>query len=983
MAKWIRRKIMPDILEAIEATDRSVHVFYITSEGGEGKTVLLRQIGMELGSPGGIAHHERWSGILDLYHSEVNTNSGLETHMGKALQTEEKEFQPYRDQRDAYDARREAGLIGPELETERSHMAEVFAKCVNTVTRWRRVVIALDTTERIQYEVDEVQRLCGLEDENTTVRAWLLDQLRRWENCVVLLVGRPEAAPYLGEALEKTLASAPGIRYEVRTLGAFDEDDACAYFELKKSEFPSLHALDAEICHRLWEVTEGRPIRLDLTVEVIEHGLGFDRFREKVEHGEDKEIRREIDGMLIDHVMRGEPDRSVRDVLRYLAIARKGLHAELLRHLAGEWALKECQSRLDAVAERGFMKQRPRDERLYLHDEMYQLCDTYLLEPAQVQRLSQRIAGWYDAQIEAADDRDRRKDLQVDSILYRLRANPREGYHWYAQQAEYAIRSAQIGFDLRLRNEVVAFLQSPSPIDRRLLRDAPGLVEEFNCDATARWVKRLMVRGESERAVAVAEQVVDEYPGLCRPDDPGFRLARADLTVYQAQAMIYTARVGSAVHLLRGVIASLEDGHRPGELAQQEPDTYHGWRRNLVLGRGHNNLGYAYWMHLGHYGAAFKEFRAALPYFRASELQEELANTNDNMGRVWALLRHYTRAGAMVDEGLRMRRELGLEYRVALSLNSRAVVHLEFGEFEQARRLSEEALGMFEQLETQRGIGLALITLGQSLRRLGGRWASSAYSFQECDRSLGHGARHLDRAVHIFERVVSEPIRLAEALNELGSLYRERARLAQAMAPGSAFVRTISLEAIRRFDRCIELAEELGLTVWYVDSCEDLAQVYFLRREYANANTWLDAAGERVPAEYKFSVGEVPTEIPEEECVEALWLQMGKVELLSGSLAFDRATDDGPKPAIRHILEETVRHYFLSAAYFERYSNRATGLRTAFRQMYDRLKHCSFDDLRYLEKEALPAIAASYRIDLSRPGRFFEDTLGLALQWGT
>jgi len=981
MPEWIPRKIMPDIRKAIEATDRSTRVFYITSEGGEGKTIFLRQIGMELGSPDGVQPCFPWSGILDLYHSDVNTNSGLEAHLSQALETAG-EFQRFRDERESYAARREAGLIGPELEAERVRMAEVFAECMNAVTRWSRVVIALDTTERIQYEMDEIQKLCQMEDESTTVKAWLLDQLRRWENCVVLLVGRPEADPYLSKALAEALTADSRVRYEAKELGGFDEDEARAYFTQKETEFPALCNVDSGFRHRLWEVTKGRPIRLDLAVEVIEYGLGFDKFREKVEKGSAEKARAEIDRLLVERVMGGEPDDPVSKVLRYLAVARKGLDAGLLHHLAGEWNLDECRARLDAVAERSFMKRHPEDERLFLHDEMYQLCDEHLLQPEEVQRLSQRIVEWYGEQIkDASDDEEKQRDLQVDSLLYRLRANPREGYHWYARQDEYAIRAAEVGFDMRLRNAVLAFLKSRSPVDQQLLRDTPGLGEEITCDCAARWVKRLMVRGENEQAVEVAEKVLDARPGPCPSDVPGFELARADLAVYHAQALIYTGRAQQAVELLREVLAQLEGERRPEQLASQEPETYEGWRRNLVLGRGHNNLGYAYWMYLGHYWVALKEFRWALPYFLASQLREELANTNDNMGRVHALLRDSTRAETLVDEGLALRQELGRDYRIGLSLNSRAIVHLEFEEPHRARRLSEKALSILEGLEAQRGIGLALITLGRSLRQLGGLWTAGLYPFQDCERFFSEGATYLERAVRIFEQVVDEPVRLVETLDELGCIYRDRSRLAHEMAPSSPLARTIAAESIKFLGRCIELADKLRLPVPYVDACEDLAQTYFLRRDYANTRVWLERAEEAVPEDYIFREGGLQKEIPEERRVEAFWLQMGKIELLRGNLVFDAGTDSGSRPATREVLKQTAQHYLLSAAYFEKYSERAVGLRTTFRQMYDRFKRCTLDDLTYLQKEALPAIADKYGIDLSRPGRFFEDTLGLAIEW--
>jgi tetratricopeptide (TPR) repeat protein len=967
---------MPDILEAIKATDRSTYIFYITSKGGEGKTVFLRQVGMELGSQDGIVPCFPWSGILDLYHSDVNTNSGLEVHLSQALETTD-QFQRFRDEREAYAARREAGLIGPELEAERARMPEVFAECMNAITCRNRVVIALDTAERIQYEVDRVQKLCQMEDESTTVKAWLLDQLCRWENCVVLLVGRPEADPYLGKALAETLTADPRVHYETEVLGGFDLDEARAYFTQKETEFPALRDIDPSFCHRLWEVTKGSPIRLDLAVEVIQRELGFDRFREQVEEGSAEEAREQIDRLLIEHVMGGDPDSPVRRVLSYLAVARKGLDAMLLHHLAGEWELDECQKHLDAVADLSFVRQHPEDERLFLHDEMYRLCDTHLLQPADAQRRSQDIVEWYDKLIDAADDRSSRQDLQVDSLLYRLRANPREGYHWCARQAEFAIRAAEVGFDMRLRSELMAFLESQSPVDQRLLRDTPGLVEDFNCDSVAHWVKRLMVRGENTRAVEIAEETC---VALCPSDDPRLKLARADLAVYHAQALIYTGRAEEAVGLLRGMIADTESGRRPEELASEEPETYDGWRRNLVLGRGHNNLGYVYWMHLGHYEAALREFRSAIPYFHASKLWEEIANTNDNRGRVYALRRRPTRAETLVDEGLALRRQLGRDYRIGLSLNSRAIVHLEFGEPDGARRLSEEALSIFEGLGAQRGIGLALITLGRSLRHLGGLWTEGMHSL-DCERFFSEGTTHLDRAVDTFEHIVDEPVRLVEALNELGCIYRDRARLAQEVAPDRPLTRTIAAEAIKLLGRCIELAKKFQFPVPYVDACEDLAQTYFLRRDYSNTQEWLKQAEVRVPEAYKFREGERQPEIPENERIEAFWLQMGKVELLRGNLVFDLGTDGGTKPATCEVLRETAEHYLLSAAYFERYSERAVGLRTTFRQMYIRFKFSPLDELRHLQREALPEIAGNYSIDLTRLGRFFEDTLGLALEW--
>jgi tetratricopeptide (TPR) repeat protein len=974
MPNWVSRHIMSEIVKAIEAGDRSTWVFYVTSEGGQGKTILLRQIGMALGSEDGMVPSLRWSGILDLYHSDVNTNSGLEAHLSQALKTEKNEFGSYLEERDVFTARRKAGLYGSELEEERARIAKVFAMCVNAVTEKRRVVIALDTTERVQYEMDEVQRECHLETEATSVRAWLLEQLRLWRNCVVILVGRPEAVPYLSHALEKTLGKDSRVQYVHKTLRGFTEDEARSYFEEKEKEIPGVSQIDLDFRHRLWEMTEGSPIRLDLAVEVIQRGLGFDGFQEKVAQGSPKTVREEMDRLLIQSVM-SDPNDELRRVLRYLAVACKGLDDELLHHLAGEWSLDECQMLLKAVAERGFIKRRPNDKRLFLHDEMHQLCDTHLLQAADVQSLSGRIAAWYDKRIKETSDSERRQDLQIDSLLYRLRADPRAGYHWYARQAEFAIRGAQTGFDMQMRNEVLTFLGSKSPIDEKLVCDAQGLREEFNCDGTVRWVKRLMVRGKNELAIEVAEKT---SPKFC-PDEARFKLARADRAVYHAQAMIYSGNPREAVAMLHGVIGNIEGERKPEELALFQADTYEGWRRNLVLGRAHNNVGYAYRENLGHYNAALKEFLSAVVYFRASDLQEEMANTHDNMGRVYALFRHPTRAAALVDDGLTVRRELGREYRVGLSLNSRAIVYLEFGNPRDALSLSERALGIFEGLETQRGIGLALITLGRAQRQMGGLWKEGVVSRDDCDKHFRRGADVLERAVGIFEGRVSEPIQRIMALNELGCIHRDWAELTQKGASSPLVGTPRAVRAIRYLEQCIELADRLQFPVQYVDACEDLANTYFSRGHYDSARQWLTRAEERVPDEYKFKEGKLLPEIPMEECVEAFWQQMGKVELLRGNLVWDEGTEGGSKPAARDVLRETAEHFLLSSVYFEQYSGLAVGLQSTFSRVYLRFKHSRLDDLRYLYQEALPAIAKKYNVDPTRFISFFGDTLGLTV----
>jgi len=988
MSNWIPRKnILPPIKRAIQATDHSTYVFYVTGEAGEGKTILLRQVGQSLGSPDGIAARFPWAGLLDLYHSDVNTPSGLETRISQAFNLYD-EFQRYRAQRDDYTSRREAGVADTELETERTRLAEVFAECFNEVTLHRRVVVALDTVERMQYDRDEIQELCELENQTTTVLPWLLDQIPRWQNCVVILSGRPD--PRLEKVL-KDLADDPNVRYEHRKVGEFDKEEIEDYFEAAIYQFPAVAELDAAFRRRLGEWTTGRPIRLELALEVVQHQLGFDRLRQELEDLPVAEAQKRIEERLIVNVMNGEPDPSVRNLLRFLAVARKGLDAELLHYLAGDWDLTFCQQRLDEITPRAFIKRRPEDGRVFLHDDMYDLCDRYA--PADVQALSGRLAAWYDEKITVIDEQikelgasretedrrkelqDRRKALQVESLIYHLRADPRKGYERYIRQADDAIQAAEVGLDMRLRNELLAFLRSKSPIDKRILPPDSRLRKEIACGFAPQWAKRYSIRGQNERAVAVAEKALAAN-APCRYDDPGFRIIRADLTVRHAEALSYLGSNETAVDLLRPVIKEIEGGRRPEELAEQEPRTYAGWRRNQILGRGHNDLGFAFYSQ-GHYRLALQEYRAALPYFRASDLLEETANTSNNMGRVYAALYRRSNAESLIDDSLELRQRLGREYRIALSLVTRGYAHLSFGEPHRARSMAERALGICESLQTQRGIAQGSLVLGRSLRQVGALWVSGVYEPAASRKLFGEAKRNLERAIALYKDQVARPVRLIEAHNEMGCTYREWSALERSTSPESGLARGLASRAIQDLLASIRLAEKHQKPVLLGDSCEDMAQVYFQRGDYENTDVWLNRAEEVVEPRYKIEAGAGLKDVPPEECVEEFWQLMGKIELLRGHLAHERGLLEGQGKVPRSAVEQMTQHYAFAAAYFEQYAERAIRLENTFKQVYSRFKHCKIEDLHYVQTELLPALRSKYHLDPAALTEFFADTLGL------
>jgi tetratricopeptide (TPR) repeat protein len=298
-----------------------------------------------------------------------------------------------------------------------------------------------------------------------------------------------------------------------------------------------------------------------------------------------------------------------------------------------------------------------------------------------------------------------------------------------------------------------------------------------------------------------------------------------------------------------------------------------------------------------------------------------------------------------------------------------------FDELHRARKLSEEALRIFEDLGVQRGIGSASITLGRALRKLG---ALGLDSPEECDKFFRDAAGYLQRAIEIFQNIVNEPARLIEAHDELGCTYRDRAALARIGKSRTALAQGLARDAVKNLETSAKQAKG-EYPVLYVDVCEDLAQVFYQQQEYTDAHRWLQNAESQIPDCYKSKPGTEPCDVPPEECVEEFWLMLGKIGLLRGYLAYDTGLGRDGKVS-RQGLEKAIEHFALAYTYFERYSARATGLETTLKQLYNRFKKCKYGDLRHIQDDVLPQIAKDYSLNPSKLAHFFEDTLGLALQ---
>lgn len=977
MAANVTRKLTNEIFDAINKQDKSLDIFLIVSKGGDGKTYLLRQIeALVMGVQGVIG-----APLIDLYHSNLNSSVGISDAIAEAF-AETGVFRHYAEAREMIEERRKSGLVGKDFETYQQECDRSFQECYDALSAQQRVVLLLDTAERMRYEEDSIQHFCDLSVEGTTVREWLVSQLARSHNTVCVIAGRPEIEAYLEPGLRTIADGCEHTSLRTVTLGGFNHSEVMEFYEQCVDTYEVLEddALDSNVREQLWEATRGNPIRLSLALEVLDSGIELDPIIELIRQGKRQEISDSIDRMLVSCIFEREPDDDKRSTLRYLALTRRGLTAPMLNALEPALSLEECRQRLNAARDRSYVKvyagerQDESEVHYFLHDEMYLLCDTYLDTGIDdLQATSRRIADYCEKAAAAAESRVIKQNYLVDSLIYRLRAAPQAGYEWFVQQNDQAIRGAEEQLDMRLHNEMLAFLRSQSPLDLQLLELNPDLPVRFQCDAGAGWVKRLMIRGRNKEAIHIYELLSSALDSPCSYAATENILAHADLLVYAAQAMIYAGEKDQAIPILQSILKRL--GPLVAQLDEGSKRPW-AWRVQLIAGRAHNNLGYAYWMNEGRFGEALEQFKQAIKYFRhVPALEEEFANVLDNMGRVYALVREQSSAETCVEEGLAIRKQLGRDYRVALSLNSRAIIHLEFDQPRRGLMRVEEALTIFHRVEAKRGVGLALITAGRIRRSLAN--LVDQLSAADCKKLLVDAERDLLEAERIFRNEVTEPVRLIDTQNELGAVYRDLAQIQRREQQG---YHGLTSRALVKFRESIALADSLQLPHQAGDSYEDIAQTYVLRGEMDAALESLVSAEGYVPDEYKLVPVQSRSRKSGNVQHDLYFALLGKVEFLRGRIAYWQCCRQSGGGFEVELLRPVVTHYLLAELYLQSYYGRRDNdrLRSMERQIYLQFKNYSDQELKQVLAMLL-GVADEYEISRTRARAFFESTIGLLL----
>jgi len=957
------------IKAAIEA-EGELRVIHIIGSGGIGKSRLLEAIPEEILPTCSNKDRCQFGGILDFYHTDIHTNSGLETAIIQALDPRGEGFKAFREAREELERLRPAG--GARFEEIRRKTDEYFDEGLNEITAKRRLILCFDVVETIQYESDIIESLIDTGATGMEVEAWLTTHIPNFKNAVIIFSGRPNPK------LEKDFQQHLGDTWQSFKLGGFKEKEVADYTEAVKASHREVREQLKALTlppdwHRVaYLYTEGHPLDLALILELVRRAVypppplydSLHTAQARTEK-ERRRIREELEKALLTSIL-NEMGTDLPIVLPFLWVARKGLNAELLlEHLladwpdavgpwgAAHWSQERCRQVLDSFRPDGanplaFIKTREGTDCVFLHDRIYELMERHLKEIQphfyiNIRAAYKSIVSYYDRKIGDATGRERRR-LQAERLYYQFCLNPQQGYDTYSRLSDEALAGHEVGLELLLRDEMLRFFRPDQP-DNPTLEWAGRFDPELNASRinrglAIRWVRRLVVAEDWERAEEAARKLRES--ALVTPRDPYFVPI---LLVYESAARAYRE------HDFPARVTILEQAIDEFEKTQPEPGSRLYVVKTLNLGQAYNYLGYMY-ARQKHYQSAIDAYQKALIWHETSGVIGQQADTLRNIAYVYAMQGNLIEAKRRCTDALDRSRKIGSPIGEALSLNVLGLIELQAGRPREALAPCQRALPVFTELGHLRGQGLAHLALGQARRKISGLGVE-ILALEEAEGYFRQSLEHLEEARRIFETEVKEPIRLLEAYAQLGCTYRDQATFYRRRGNGrvtEADIEALAQKAEEFLRQSITVSERLGLEAEKADALNDIAEIYYHAREHEKAEGLLRESDLLIPRDYHITK-EKGVAVSVKEPVSGFWQILGKNALGRGRIAFDRTQ-----------YEAAMEHYLLLLLYFQLFS--AGAVETAFREhpsqeLYENLCRLSASELEGL-REHVEKVSAEY-----------------------
>lgn len=950
-----------DVLTRIERTlasaDTAPQLIFITGEGGIGKTRLLREAIERRQSHVPVLMANR---LIDLYDIESHSTTNLLDDISFVLSQPAGAFRRYEELKRQLDSAEATGTVSQSSDL-RARTFQAFIDDLSALAQDRRVIIALDTAERLIYTEQNNPA------ENIEIARswrWLAQQIPSLQNVTWLIAGREQARKLFDPQLKRY-----GVRWLEIVVEPLMLEQSIAYFDavarkVQDDDDPDTAALlrsvpldQRELAH---QYSGGRPILLALLVDLLTiQGLEAVSDFIHTESSTDYRMEPGAEAAVIQRLIE-TPDLG--DLLLLVGRLRKGADENLVEAVVtatkSALARRSIGGLLDRLRKLSFVKER--GGKLFFHDVMYEMLDEhyyhtsadlplakntlsaihdyYRVKEKELQReidtifapieTYNRVHQFESIRRELVTHNQARRVLLPELLYYRLNLDPEAGFRRYVRYTFDAILSSDATLDAQLEAEILAFLKErdsgPAPLANRLDRDV------VNGIALLRPVARAFADNDQQRAQQEAGKLRQD-PRLAI----GGPSTEALLNIWQAYSLTYLGELSQAETLLDTAIDILSD-----VVGQSDSDEPVIWRARTGLAFAYQVRAYLNWSRDELHEAASDGIRA-VQLGREVKVLINLATSLNDLGFVLSQLGNIGDGRALINEAIDIRKRIGSRASVAFSHNAAGIVDILEGAYASAVERTTLALLTFRALEHRRGIVLALIGIAEAKRR---HSASASVLGKDKIRLLLEASELAQEAVELA-RENEEPLREIEALIEVGCAVRDRVRLL--MLEGS------SVENIQRLVRdsgaALERAAALADDVYLYRRADALINLGFLSYYAQDSSGTQDAIGRArsaFPSGYWLRPETGQPGIARSEASALLWTQLAKLHTLHGHTAFDEYKQEQSQEA----LQQAVEQYLLSLEYNTLYSPDHPGIRIMKDQVFDRLKTVPGRDMREVAK---------------------------------
>jgi tetratricopeptide (TPR) repeat protein len=517
--------------------------------------------------------------------------------------------------------------------------------------------------------------------------------------------------------------------------------------------------------------------------------------------------------------------------------------------------------------------------------------------------------------------------LETEEMVYALLLDPERNFNrFYTDLTDKKYIANDEYADFLIQTEMARVLYDPFvfkfiDLGQRAITRERGesplsiLHRAAQQEDVARWIKRFIILRQYDRAIEFVQAVewAVERLQFEEPQDENIwhswrhTLTRGERQCWSAYAKILANR--SVPETLNSLSREIEKlikltQYTTDEVAIVRHNGFeeHGFagdpeqgmeshpaeaRLRSVISYACDVLGYGY-ISQGQIKAAVRAYGQALYCLRDTDAGSQRTTILNHLSRALSDLGR--RSERMCLDGLELRRQLGAEVPLAYSYNTLALIYDDQDRPEDAWIQAAKAVAYFRRAGEPRGLGLALLQLGETLRHVAAQVRRGQTFVSTADSLYTTADKLLKEAREIFSTILDEPLRLTEIIIELGCLYRDWFPVAPpegqvTLLPGELRYR----EALVYFEEGVKLASQYGLYRLQIDAEINKAWTHYYQGKFEKARDTLKEVEALIHPECLIT----PTSVPEALQRDDVWIfgQLSKIQALRGQIAMERFRD--------------------------------------------------------------------------------------------